>query len=344
MAVNRAMILPFAASMALALPALALAQAGPPPAPPPLNPAIAAAIKAAPSQGSVYTVLSDTQFPGAVLKADTITFTSDSQLLMNAQGRGWIAIVARRLQIGAPQQRFTIVTAASNAIAGNGGPIAKAGAAPGGNSGSPASDGSPGSNGADGQTGNAGGHGANSPTIFILAGEIITQPGAPKPNYIDMAVVARGGDGGSGGAGQDGQDGGAGGSGGPARDNGIFGCAAGAGSGGRGGNGGRGGTGGTAGTGGDGSPVVLGGGKQAVDLLSFGRFNTLPGRAGRAGYGGMGGRGGEGGPRGEWRGSCHGGNGGPGGAPGSSGATGASAPDGKRGAITNTSVDVNTLF
>lgn len=311
--------------------------------PPPLDPAIAAAIKAAPASGNVYSVNGETTFTGRVLKADTITFASGSTLLMSNLSVPWIAIVARKLQIAAPDERFTIITASSNQLPSPAFPIAKLGPAASGNGGSPTNAGGRGANGAAGQTGNPGSVGASGPVIYLIADDILTQPNAPRPTYMDMLVVGRGGDGGNGGPGQPGQDGGSGGSGGPARWNGFT-CDGGAGDGGPGGAGGAGGNGGAAGRGGNGSVVVLAGPEPVLNMLSFGRFNTLPGKAGQPGQAAAGGNGGAGGPRGERRGGCGGGTPGPNGPGGGSGLAGLVAASGTRGIIKTASVSAASLF
>ena len=328
------------ASALIFLSAPAVSQPAPPPA---LDPAIAARIKAAPSQGSVYSVLSNTQFTGQVLKADTITFSTNSLLELTESSFPWIAIVARSFRVAGPDERFTIITSTSSINPAVQLPIPKSGAAGQGNSGSSASDGGPGANGSSGSTGRSGSRGVSSPVIYILTDDIITQPGAPKPKYIDMLVKARGSDGGDGGRGQPGQDGGQGGSGGPSEWNGIY-CNAGAGSGGRGGNGGLGGNGGRGGDGGNGSNVYLGGPAPVLNILSFGGFNTLPGKSGVGGAASPGGNGGPGGPRGSHNGGCGGGGDGPGGPGAGYGSSGSSGANGAKGIIKTVSITLADLF
>lgn len=313
------------------------------PVPPPLDPAIAAAIKAAPSQGNIFSIPGQATFAGQVLKADTITFASNSQLELTNLQVPWIAIVARRLQIAAPEERFTIVSAAGDVIPPAAAVLLPRPPASAGNSGSPTNPGGTGANGSQGQRGVNGALGKSGPVIYLIANDVLTQPNAPRPTYIDMMVSARGSDGGAGGNGQPGQRGGVGGSGGPSRWNGIS-CDGGAGNGGKGGDGGRGGDGGDAGRGGNGSQIVLGGPGAVLEILSFGRFNLLPGKAGAPGSGASGGLGGSGGPRGAHTGNCGGGNPGKSGSAGNRGFSGTAAMPGTKGIIRTVSVDADTLF
>jgi hypothetical protein len=72
--------------------------------------AIVAALKAAPTQGDLVSI-TNTDFSGQVLKADTISFASKSRLRFTGK-QPFVAVVARRILISAPVEGFTIVTGA----------------------------------------------------------------------------------------------------------------------------------------------------------------------------------------------------------------------------------------
>jgi hypothetical protein len=308
-------------------------------------PNIVDAIKAATSQGDLVSV-TDTKFAGRVLKADTITFTSRSRLSMTGD-YDWVAVVARRFLIAAPVESFEIRTWDGSLTAPPAKPKSlKPPRAVSGDSVPPNTNGQSGHYGQTGQRGENARASRNSPTVYILAKEVLRQDGTVLPTFADVTIDTRGPDGGDGQDGQDGGDGGDGSSGG----SGIAawnGCEAQAGSGGRGGDGGIGGGSGWGAIGGNSGHVVLGGSTVVIDLLSFAKIRQGGGRGGMDGSRGQNGAPGKGGPRGSHPGSCGGGE------PGADGTRFGTPqypnertrwPNGKTGEVFYTPIDVTTLF
>jgi hypothetical protein len=306
------------------------------------------AMRSAPSEGNLVSI-TNRSFLGQVLKADTITFSSDSRLSFIGN-QDWMALVARRIMIAAPDEKFLIRNHNGDMSRPQTPPTPpKMPKAQAGINGEPNYDGGNGYNGANGT--NAAIQGANGrpgrnrmQMLMIIANEIVRQDGTVPPNFTRVTIDTRGGHGGNGGNGGDGQEGGDGGSGG-AGIAGFFGCTHMAGGGGRGGRGGDGGHNGYGGNGGTGGYVVLGGSQQAMDLFSFAVIQTDGGEGGGPGYPGNGGAGGSGGPRGPRPSNCDGGP------PGERGANGQSperwaddVPNGEKGLILYAPLDATTLF
>ena len=303
-------------------------------------------IEVSPGYGNIYPVSENgSVFGGRILKADVISFASSSRLDLTGFNEPYIAIVAKRIQFNAPTERATITVVLPRLTAKPPSQHPHLGKARTGNTGGSTKAGEQGDDGNDGTTGNSALAGDPTPTLYIIAGEVISQPGNKPPDFIDLTIVTRGMNGAKGGDGQDGQDGGDGGTGGPADWNGIS-CDGGAGDGGPGGMGGVGGKGGAGGYGANGGYIYLGGTKAAIKILSFCKPDLSPGSGGLGGNPGKNGRSGEGGARGERRGDCDGGE------PGKPGLQnprlaepGLRARDGVEGKVySDDSVDVEALF
>lgn len=310
-----------------------------------IPPDVLAEIKAAPTQGDVIPVTQASYpFSGQILKAQTLTFESGGRLILEQLGAPWLAIVAKTIKFAAPEERAAIVLPTSSVFNAPAPSHPSLGQAGQGDHGGAAKAGGQGHTGANGASGYPGTHGQPVPTLYILADEILTQPGNVPPDFVDLYIEVRGIDGSSGGIGQSGQTGGVGGSGGPSDWNGFY-CEAGAGDGGRGGTAGAGGNGGSGGNGSNGGTVFYGGSSAAVNLFEYSKVNNLQGRGGSGGLSGSNGNPGSGGPRGEHRGDCEGG------VQGASGSSSPAAPqpgapgtDGQRGLVFKGSVAVGGLF
>lgn len=303
---------------------------------------IIAELKAAPNQGGIYNVNGDKTFSGKILKADTITFNSKSKLRLTGS-YPYVAVVARRILVGAPDEQFSIVASPGRAAYVQSPKPPHPGKARSGNSGSPKSNGENGAHGVNGVDGSNGLNGRSAPTLYIIANVIQRQDGTVPPTFADVSLDTQGQNGEAGQDGQDGQHGGNGGSGGPSVS-GLFGCEGGAGSGGNGGNGGAGGRGGNGGNGGRGGDIYYGGSDAVMDLFSFASTITFGGKGGAAGSHGMNGDPGIHGPRGPHTGNCGGGADGQDGRRTSKSHSNRAGTDADAGRLYYAPIDATTLF
>jgi hypothetical protein len=180
---------------------------------------------------SLFPVNGSEPFAGTVLKADVISFSANSELVLGATSAPFIVIAARDVKFPDTESSYRIrfeTTAAAN-----------------------------GTDGADGATGEPGKTGGSFvlPHVYLIADHFSVGNDA-KPRMINLALKFRGvagGDGGRGGSGGDGADGARG----RNASSGPFGCKHSGGNGSPGGDGGAGGTGGDGGRGGDGGSVTF---------------------------------------------------------------------------------------
>ena len=227
---------------------------------------------------SLFPVNGSEPFARTILKADVISFSANSELVLGATSAPFIIIAARDVKFpdtdACYRIRFETPTAA---------------------------------NGDDGATSEAGGTGASLalPHVYLVVDHFSIGNDA-QPRMINLALKFRGvsgGDGGRGGAGIDGADG----SRGRKASSGI-GCNHGGGDGSPGGDGGAGGKGGDGGRGGDGSSVTFVSTPRGVGQFGYASIQNQGGNGGANGYAGKSGMPGQGGPGGHGEGFCHGGN------------------------------------
>lgn len=271
---------------------------------------------------SLFPVNGSEPFAGAVLKADVISFSADSELVLQNSTAPFIVIAARDVKF--PDAKATYRIRFVDALAADGvdGPDGASGA-----NGQGEHD-FTGHAGATGSTGQSGGIGTTQalPHVYLIVDHFSIGDNA-KPRLINLSLKLRGttgGDGGRGGAGGDGGDGAEGHKG----SDGLFDCKHGGGDGGRGGNGGIGGTGGGGGTGGNGGSLTFVSTPLGVSQFGYASILNQGGSGGGNGSGGRAGRPGYGGPGGHGSVHCHGGDSGHAGARPAAGTDG---PDGLRG-------------
>lgn len=279
-----------------------------------IDPAIAAAIKAATKYGDVYSVSQRNQeFDGQILKVDTLTFQADTDLVITKAGLGWVAIVAKSIQFTEPNSRNRIIFLPNWVPSRYSAPdqptpppqTAKSG------TGGRGTDGSPGWGGAAGHTGD---HAPQTPVIYLFAEKIVNKTNSPVPEAFNLGFDIRGLSGGDGGNGGVGSDGGRGGDGGDGDYHSIdkypfdSGCKSSAGAGGFGGLGGIGGNGGAGGNGSNGATIYWVGPLKVLESLRYSRTMNQPGLGGGGGISGASGKTGQFGARGSHPGTCGGGD------------------------------------
>ena len=283
-----------------------------------IPPTLVARVKSAPNKG-VFNVNGTVVVEDEILKCDTIVFSPNSVLVLNAVSKADVSnvvVIAKKWLFAAPDLTTTI-TRDPNVDALNG-----AAGTQGARGGDGPSDDTPGYQGATGGSGVVGST-KGLARLYLIGESIAQQPGTPVVwlnQHIRISGVS-GGDGGQGGRGGDGGNGASGHSG----SDSCCDCKRGPGDGGRGGNGGTGGPGASGGTGGNGADLVYAGLGDFIDLMLYSKVYNQGGFGGRGGRGGRGGSGGNGGPRGSNTFYCKGG------ASGGAGVDGAQGPSGQEG-------------
>lgn len=283
-------------------------------------------------------------FNDRILKCGKLTFEAGGELLLNDLRADSLVIVAQEIRFNDTDELAMIRVASEQILPQNGPNHLDMSQALYGLDGSSCNNGTDGHHGLNGADGIQGSDGIKLPDLYIIAGKIINQPSGVLPDALRVRVFSNGVDGGLGGDGQNGQNGGNGGSGGSAKWAGLW-CDCGAGYGGNGGNGGLGGAGGKGGNGGNGGNVIYGGDSVTLDIFTYFTVLNRPGLPVRGGVNGTNGFGGGGGPRGSHPGDCGGGG---------SGNNGETTPYttvlsesgqlGRYGVISQSDIDVNTLF
>ncbi|WP_158638032.1 hypothetical protein [Sphingomonas ginsenosidivorax] len=261
-------------------------------------------------------------FAGTVLKADVVSFSPGSELVLQNVSAPYIVIAARDVKFPDATSSYRIRFVDAPAADGVDGPDGARGA---NGQGEQNFNGRPGAAGATGQPGGTGTTHALPHVYFIV--DHFSVANDPKPRSINLSLKLRGvtgGDGGRGGAGGDGGDGAEGKKG----SDGVFDCKHGGGDGGRGGDGGSGGPGGGGGQGGDGAALTFVSTSLGVSQFGYASILNQGGSGGGNGAGGRAGRPGYGGPGGHGSVHCGGGHGG---SAGTRRAPGADGPDGARG-------------
>lgn len=267
---------------------------------------------------SLFPVNGSEPFAGTVLKADVISFSANSELVLGATSAPFIVIAARDVKFpdtdSSYRIRFETTTAAN------------------------------GTDGADGATGEPGKTGGSFvlPHVYLIADHFSVGNDA-KPRMINLALKFRGvagGDGGRGGTGGDGVNGARG----RKADSGAFGCKHSGGNGSPGGDGGAGGTGGDGGRGGDGGSVTFVSTPLGIGQFGYASIQNQGGVGGSNGLAGASGRPGKGGPGGHGEGFCHGGNGGSAGKSATAASAGADGTRGAKGTVGLISVPTTALI
>lgn len=279
-----------------------------------IDPTIAAAIRAAPKYGDVYSVSqSSQQFDGQILKVDVITFQPDTDLVITQAGVGWVAIVAKSIQFAEPEARNRIMylpewTPSRYPIPDQ--PAAPPQTAKSG-TGARGTLGTPGWGGA---AGHGGDNAPITPVIYVIAEKIVNKFNSPVPQAFNLGFDVRGLPGGDGGNGGKGSTGGRGGDGGDGDYHSLdkypfdSGCKTSAGPGGLGGVGGPGGAGGAGGSGSNGATLYWVGPAKVLESLRYSRTYNTKGLGGQGGVSGASGKTGEFGARGSHPGTCSGGD------------------------------------
>lgn len=257
-------------------------------------------LASAPPAQSLFPINGSEPFAGVLLKADVISFSANSELVLGATSAPFIVIAARDVKFPDTTSDYRIRFEP---------PIA--------------------ANGADGVNGEAGGIGASLalPHVYFVIDHFSVGNDA-TPRLINLALKFRGVAGGDGGRGGDGADGRNGDRGRHASD-GFGSCKSGGGDGSPGGDGQIGGRGGDGGRGSDGGAVTFVSTSRGIGQFGYASIQNQGGSGGGNGLPGRSGKGGNGGPGGHGSHFCHGGKGGP------AGSTPAAAPsgiDGARGA------------
>ena len=287
---------------------------------------------------SLFAVNGSEPFAGTVLKANVISFSPNSELVLQNTTAPYIIIAARDFKFPDATSGYRIRFADVDLT--------------------PAAKGLDGARGADGQgeinflggsasagaIGQIGGTGETRvlPHVYLVVDHFSIGSNA-NPRLINLSLKLRGVSGGDGGSGGIGGDGGNGAVGHEASQS-AFRCIQRGGNGGRGGDGGIGGTGGSGGQGGNGGSLTFLSTKKGVSqfgyasILNQGGFGGGYGRSGRGGIAGNGGSGGSGNFH------CHGGDGGSAGALPALAATGLDGERGAKGKVTLISVPVVRMF
>ncbi|MGZ0703535.1 hypothetical protein [Pseudomonas piscis] len=244
-----------------------------------LPPEIAKAIKDAPLTRTIYPVSGEESFTGQILKADELVFQQDSRLVLKSLEAPWIVIAAKKWKFLKPNSPTKIerdrYVSVQNGADGDTGPNGANGTGEVNRQGNPGAPGLPGGPGTDGES-------KNLPVIYLIAGEISSPDGEPKPGFINLNLIVRGINSGSGGKGG---LGGNGGKGAPGKEGATsaFDCKEGPGRGGRGGNAGQGGQGGQGGNGGNGADIVIVSTQAGLELFSYANIVNAGGQGGSAG-------------------------------------------------------------
>lgn len=309
------------------------------------DPAVVAAIKAAaPYAGNLFPVRDRVEFDQQVLKVDVLTFQQGATLVLTAVDKPWIAVVAKELKYTGNPALASILVENSLVAPLDGQEWPRLAKPPRQRKGGRV--GRRGTDGTNGQQGNSPESTPMTPHLYLVAGKVSVENGAPPPNYSGLTIENDGVDGGAGGNGQDGQAGGDGGDGQDGKRNFLrVSCSRNPGSGGPGGNGGVGGSGHDGGPGANGGNVSIGGSDQSIGVLDFAAFYLNRGDGGVPGIGAKNGIGGKGGARGARPGVCRGGSGGPSGkTPTDPTVSGTPGQAGNNGLVFHWPVDVNTLW
>lgn len=318
-----------------------------------LPPEVLEKIRKAPVEGNIYSVNDYAQeYSKQILKADTITFHENSNLVLSNINEPWVAIVAKNLQFTEPDRPNKIIYRAAWTPQVYQRPA------------QPATPGAPvkapvGANGTDGTSGNGGATGSNgdtpprTPDVYLIVGNIVNKLNKPVPQSLYLVFDMRGMNGGDAGPGGVGGNGGPGGDGGdgdyhsPDRYPLSPGCVASAGRGGAGGIGGLGGTGGIGAPGANGAALYYAAPQNVLYSLSYAQVFNQPGVGGAGGLSGTSGVTGPDGARGAHPGTCRGGTFGPArrNTPATAVVRADKGKEGTRGAIfTVTYPDLSSLF
>lgn len=277
-----------------------------------------------------------------ILKVDTLVFGRGSRVLMKANTKPWLAIVAKTIKFVSPTNlgEIGVYPLPPFDVPFEHPSLGQAGKGP---KGAVTQVGGPGPDGIDGKDGVPALPTPMSPVLYILSGRVETQN---KSDLFSLTIWNWGGRGQAGGNGQSGQSGGPGGDGGDGQmHKNSLNCKHAARSGGPGGMGGKGGNGADGGPAGNGGEVVIGASTQAIETLEYANYQTSAGVPGEKGIKGSNGGPGEGGARGAHKGNCNGGDRGPTGAINpfvpKDGLPGAMGQDGE---VNPSEFDINTLY
>ena len=238
-----------------------------------------------------------------IIKADSISLQVNTQVILPYAKFPWIAFVAKKLYVQAPNLLEAQIIAPQVELLQPFNPV-DLGQAGQGNAAPAGEHGPAGSNGTNGMNGEKGRNGLLMPSLYLVAGEVVTWQNTAPP-FVYLGIDLRGWDGSRGQNGQTGQSGGRGGTGGPGIWNGY--CVRDAGRGGPGGIGGNGGAGGAGGDGSDGGSFILAGSQQTIQALRLVTIATGGGKGGQPGWPGGNGRFGIGGAGGARPVTCDGG-------------------------------------
>lgn len=253
---------------------------------------------------SLFPINGSEPFAGTVLKADVISFSRDSELVLQNSTAPYIVIAAHDVKFPDATSNYRIRFADVVVPDGADGTDGARGADGQGEVNYLGGSAAP---GAPGQPGSAGSS-RTLPHVYLLVDHFSVGNNA-KPRLINLAVKLHGVSGSDGGRGGVGGDGGNGAEGHEATQN-VYKCIQAGGDGGRGGDGGSGGVGGNGGHGGNGGALTFVSTRRGVgqfgyvDIQNQGGTGGGYGRSARAGLIGNGGRGGSGNFH------CHGGKGG----------------------------------
>ncbi|MES3151001.1 hypothetical protein [Sphingomonas faeni] len=284
-------------------------------------------LASATSAQSLFPVNGSEPFAGTVLKADVISFSTGSELVLQNSTAPFIIIAARDVKFPDSESSYRVRFVDAPAADGVDGPDGSVG------SNGQGEENFTGRSGAAGATGQSGGAGVARalPHVYLIVDHFSIGNNA-KPRLINLSLKLRGvtgGDGGRGGAGGDGGDGAQGHKG----SDGLFDCKHGGGDGGRGGDGGIGGAGGEGGKGGDGASLSFVSTPLGVSQFGYASILNQGGTGGGGGIGGRAGRPGYGGPGGHGSIHCGGGHGGGAGTRPISGAAATDGPRGQKGTV-----------
>lgn len=250
-----------------------------------------------PEVHSLFPINGSEPFAGTILKADVISFSANSELVLGAISAPFIIIAARDVKFPDTKSSYRIRFAETAAAKG-----------------------------IDGAAGNPGTVGSSLalPHVYLIADHFSVGNHA-KPRMINLALTFPGVAGGHGGSGGAGRNGNAGANGRNAKSK-PWGCIYGGGDGGPGEDGGVGGIGGNGGAGGNGSSVTFVSTRRGIGQFGYASIQNQGGEGGGGGIAGPPGQPGEGGHGGHGGGFCHSGD------TGSSGKSGAAVSAGSDGA------------
>jgi hypothetical protein len=287
---------------------------------------------------SLFSVDGSEPFAGTLLKANVISFSANSELVLQNSTAPYIVIAARDVKFPDATSGYRIRFADVDMPAGANGPDGARGAD---GQGEVNYLGGSASAGAIGQTGGTGGT-RLLPHVYLVV-DSFSIGSNPNPRLINLSLKLRGVSGGDGGSGGIGGDGGNGAVGHEASQS-AFRCLQAGGNGGRGGDGGVGGTGGSGGQGGNGGSLTFLSTKKGVGQFGYASILNQGGFGGGYGRSGRGGIAGNGGPGGSGNFHCHGGDGGSVGSLPAAAATGTDGEQGAKGKVTLISVPVVKMF